>query len=107
MFSKLLKPLLWLLALCLAVYICICSYMFAQQRSMIYQGDSTQVSADKTNFSLQRDVLQALAGLGLLDRGLKVGGRHLFARTRHDDFLDASSKLVTGIDRLNGHDPLH
>ena len=43
MFSKLLKPLLWLLALCLAVYICICSYMFAQQRQMIFPGGGTQV----------------------------------------------------------------
>ena len=58
MFSKLLKPLLWLLALCLAVYICICSYMFAQQRQMIFPGGSTQVAAESTDFSLQRaDVL--------------------------------------------------
>ena len=58
MFSKLLKPLLWLLALCLAVYICICSYMFAQQRQMIFPGGGTQVAAESTDFSLQRaDVL--------------------------------------------------
>ena len=58
MFSKLLKPLLWLLALCVAVYVCICSYMFAQQRSMIFQGGSTRVAAETTDFSLQRaDVL--------------------------------------------------
>ena len=54
MLSKLLKPLLWLLALCLAVYISICSYMFAQQREMIFQGNSTQVAAESTDFSLQR-----------------------------------------------------
>jgi len=58
MFSKLLKPLLWLLALCLAIYICICSYMFAQQRQMIFPGGGTQVAAESTDFSLQRaDVL--------------------------------------------------
>ncbi|MFD2753367.1 alpha/beta hydrolase [Comamonas terrae] len=58
MFSKLLKPLLWLLALCVAVYVCICSYMFAQQRQMIFPGESTRVAAETTNFALQRaDVL--------------------------------------------------
>ena len=58
MFSKLLKPLLWLLALCVAVYVCICSYMFAQQRSMIFLGGDTRVAVESTNFSLQRgDVL--------------------------------------------------
>ena len=55
MLSKLLKALLLLIALCATIYLGICGYMFAQQRSMIYQGDSTQVSADTTNFSLQRD----------------------------------------------------
>ena len=54
MHTKLLKPLLWLLGLCLLVYVLICSYMFAQQRHMIYEGESTRVRAEQTNFSLQR-----------------------------------------------------
>ena len=58
MLSKLLKPLLWLLALCVMAYVCICSYMFAQQRHMIFPGENTQVAAETTNFTLQRsDVL--------------------------------------------------
>lgn len=58
MLTKLLKPLLWLLALCLAVYICICSYMFAHQRQLIFNGNETRLPASSTNFSLQRsDVL--------------------------------------------------
>ena len=54
MHTKLLKPLLWLLGLCLLVYVLICGYMFAQQRHMIYEGESTRVRAEQTNFSLQR-----------------------------------------------------
>ena len=58
MISKLSKLLLWLLALLLAIYLGICGYMYGQQRRLIYQGDSTRVSAEQTNFSLQRpDVL--------------------------------------------------
>ena len=58
MINKLLKPLLLLLALFVVIYLCICGYMFGQQRKMIYQGGSTRVSAEQTNFSLQRpDVL--------------------------------------------------
>ena len=52
--TKLLKPLLWLLGLCVLAYVLICAYMFSQQRHMIYQGDSTRVAAAQTNFSLQR-----------------------------------------------------
>ena len=54
MHTKLLKPLLWLLGLCLLAYALICAYMFSQQRHMIYQGDSTRVAAEQTNFSLQQ-----------------------------------------------------
>ena len=57
MLSKLLKLLLWLIALCVALYLCICGYMFAQQRNMIFQGGLTQLPQEQTNFSLQRDVL--------------------------------------------------
>ncbi|RGE42087.1 alpha/beta hydrolase [Comamonas testosteroni] len=58
MTSKLFKLLLWLLALLLVIYLGICGYMYGQQRKMIYQGGSTRVSAEQTNFSLQRpDVL--------------------------------------------------
>ena len=57
MLSKLFKALLLLIALCATLYLGICGYMFAQQRSMIFQGGSTQVPQAQTNFSLQRDVL--------------------------------------------------
>ena len=58
MINKLLKPLLLLLALFAVIYLGICGYMYGQQRKMIYQGGSTRVSAEQTNFSLQRpDVL--------------------------------------------------
>lgn len=58
MINKLLKPLLLLLALFVVIYLGICGYMYGQQRKMIYQGGSTRVSAEQTNFSLQRpDVL--------------------------------------------------
>ena len=80
MFSKLLKPLLWLLALCLAVYICICSYMFAQQRQMIFPGGGTQVAAESTDFSLQRaDVLLRGWQLHPADGKARTPGEALFA----------------------------
>ena len=65
--SKLLKLLLWLIALCVALYLCICGYMFAQQRNMIFQGGLTQLPQEQTNFSLQRDV-RCAAGSGIRQR---------------------------------------
>lgn len=52
--STLLKIVLWLLALCLAVYAGLCGYMFAQQREMLFRPALTQVAAESTDFSLQR-----------------------------------------------------
>lgn len=54
MTSRLSKLLLPLLTLPLVIYLSICGYMYGQQRQMIYQGSSTRVSVEQTNFLLQR-----------------------------------------------------